>query len=165
MKVGIQQAEEGVYTCPTGRGRKNTHPAGGDKWGQVPTSRDRRGLIPDRQRWPETHTQHAEANGDTYPTGKDRWGHVPDSQRQMGTQQAEADGGLHPTGGDRWGHILNRQRHKGTRTNRHLTRDMYPTGEDRHSSSRDRHRSPTGARGRWAANTDRQSVRPKQTDT
>lgn len=119
-------------THPASRGRKSTHTTSRDRWGHVPNR--------------------AEAGGDPYltgrgaqgihPTGRDRRGRELNRQRQMGTQQAETDGGWHPTGGDRWGHVLNRQRQKGTQPNRHPTCDMYPTGEDKHSSGGDRDGDP-----------------------
>lgn len=136
-------------TYPAKGGRKNTYPMIRDRWGHVPTETEAGGnsYLTGRGAW------------GIYPTGRDRRGRELNRQRQMGTQQAEADGGLHPTSGDRWGHVLNRQRQKGTPPNRHPTRDMYPTGEDRHSSSGKRQEPDN--RGRWDTERESQSVRPK----
>lgn len=82
-----------------------------------------------------TCTQQAETVGDMSPTQKaDRW--EPNRQRQVGAciQQVETDGDTFSTGRDRRGQDL-----IGTQQ----TRDMYPTGEDRCSSSGDRDRNPT----------------------
>lgn len=58
MKVYIQQAEAGGYTCPTDSGRKNTYPIGGHRWGQVPNKQRQEGI----------HTYQAEVDRDSYLT-------------------------------------------------------------------------------------------------